>query len=848
MPLTRRCLPALVTALFTILLLAITSGCSHWLDRALPVRDQTVTLDGLARPAQVIFDRLGIPHIRAGSLEDVLFVQGYVTAQDRLFFMDFHRRLARGELAEILGKTLLPIDRFLRTIGMTRMAREEARLLDPETRGRIEAYAAGVNVYIDSLDGARPFGFSLLRYDPAPWSVEDSLALCKGMSWILDRKWLADIMRARLREELGAERAADLLLEAGPMNRPIVGVQGPSGKVHSSPTLPDPLVLETLSHFPGSEASESRASGHGSIWRLPALWTGSNNWVVSGARTETGMPLLANDPHLQHFMISIIYLCHLKVDAEGIDVIGGTFPGIPGIAIGRNDSIAWGFTTTWADSDDLFVEELHPEDPTLYRVGDEWHRVEVFTDRIAVRWARDVDHRSEWTRHGPIIKRTGRTCLALRWAGHDLPDNQMRSFLALNQATNWDEFNEALRSYRGGCFNAVYADIQGNIAYHLIGAVPIRASGDGSVPAPGADSEHDWVGMIPFDELPHVLNPPAGWLATANNKVVGSGYPHLITTCWEASYRQSRVAELLRSKPTFTVEDFKSLHGDRLSHPSRFLRDRLLAAASGEELATPKMLEALDRLRAWDGIMTPDSQAASIVYETLEAVTRRLLEPHLGSELFAEYRRSWPCQTHSVEMLLRDRPALWLPDGYGSYDELLLESLSDGLDRLRDRFGTKSQEEWAWGKIHALRFPWFIDWIFDTGGAVPLGGDDYTVNVAHPTASPDVQLIVGSITGGARELSGILADPESLDVAGGPCLRMIVDFSDLERSVYVLDRGQSEHPTSPHHRDQLPLWLRTEYYPMMTAWERIQAEQTAQLNLVPGPDFSGAGTGTKNNR
>jgi len=237
----RRSRAALVIILSSILLLCTSSGCSHWLDRTLPVRDRTVTLDGLARPAQVIFDRLGVPHIRAGSLEDALFIQGYVTAQDRLFFMDFHRRLARGELAEILGKTLLPIDRFLRTIGMSRMARQEARLLDPETRGRLEAYAAGVNAYIDSLEGARHFGFSLLCYDPRPWTVEDSLALCKGMSWILDRKWLADIMRARLRQELGPERAADLLLEAGPKNRPIVGVQESAVACLSAPPFSIPL-------------------------------------------------------------------------------------------------------------------------------------------------------------------------------------------------------------------------------------------------------------------------------------------------------------------------------------------------------------------------------------------------------------------------------------------------------------------------------------------------------------------------------------------------------------------------------------------------------------------------------
>jgi len=548
-------------------------------------------------------------------------------------------------------------------------------------------------------------------------------------------------------------------------------------------------------------------------------------------------------------MISIIYLCHLKVEAEGIDVIGGTFPGIPGIAIGHNGSIAWGFTTTWADSDDIFVEEFHPKDPAFYRVGDEWRRIEVFTDRIAVRWGRDVDHRSEWTRHGPIVRRDGRTGLALRWAGHDLPDNHVRSFLALNRASNWNEFLDAMRPYRGGCFNAVYADVEGNIGYHLIGAVPIRASGDGSVPMPGAGSEYDWVDMIPFDELPHVLNPPDGWLATANNKVVGAGYPHLITTCWEASYRQGRVAELLRAKPTHTLDDFKTIHGDHLSHPGLFLRDQILAASAGQKPSASNVLEAIDRLRSWDGRMTPDSQAASIIHETLETLTQRLLEPHLGSELFTEYKHTWPGRTHSVEMILGDRPARWLPDDYGSYDELLLESLTEALDRLRARFRTARQEKWAWGKIHSLRFPWLIDRIFDAGGAVPLGGDDYTVNVAHPTSSPDVQLIVRSISGDAKELGKILADPESLDVAGGPCLRMIVDFADLERSVYVLDRGQSEHPRSPHHRDQLPLWLHMEYYPMVTSWEQIQAEQTAHLHLVPGLVISGtgAGTGTKKN-
>ncbi|MFC1888907.1 penicillin acylase family protein [Thermodesulfobacteriota bacterium] len=811
------------------LLAVLTAGCAHIFDRTLPIRDRAIALNGLDHPVKVSFDRLGIPHISARSFEDALFAQGYVTAQDRLFFMDLLRRLVKGELAEIIGKTALPVDRFMRTVGLARVAGEEARHLDAETKARLEAYTAGVNAYITSLDGPRHFGFSFLFYDPEPWTVEDSLALGKGMSWQLDRMWLADLMRARLRETLGDDMAADLLLEAGPTNRPICGTPGASAV--ASPVLPpiDPVVSEALTDAGSMELP-------GALVRLlPALRTGSNNWVVSGSRTATGKPILANDPHLQHFMISMVYLCHLKVEAEGIDVIGGSFPGMPGIPIGHNGSIAWGFTTTWADSDDIFVEQFNPEDPSQYKVGDGWVGVEEFTDRIAVRWSRDVDHNSTWTRHGPVIRRSGDTGLALKWTSHAPPDNMARSFLGVSLAKNWDEFLDAFRDYKGGCFNAVYADAEGNIGYHLIGAVPVRASGDGSVPVAGPDSEHDWTGTIPFDELPHVLNPSSGWLATSNNRIIGPDYPNLITTCWEASYRQGRVAELLAAKEGFVVEDFQAIQADRFSRPGRSLRDGLIAASAKIEPVDPDLVEALGRLEDWDCLMTADSQAASIAYETLEVLTKRLLEPHLGPELFGEYRSTWPCLYHSVEMIVEGRIARWLPGAYGSYDELLLDSLAEALAILKNRFGTAKQERWAWGGIHALRFPWPVNKLFGTGKAIPLGGDDFTVNVAHPSESPDVLLLSRSMTGDPGKVGSFMPDPDSLDVAAGPCLRMIVDFDDLERSVYIVDRGQSEHPRSPHNKDQLDMWLDMQYYTMMTSPERIGAERTAHLHLVPAP-------------
>lgn len=826
---TRRLhLSALITGLAILAALSMT-GCAHLFDRTLPTRDRTIALDGLVHPVKVNFDELGIPHISARTFEDALFVQGYVTAQDRLFFMDLFRRLLKGELAEIIGKTALPVDRFMRTVGFVRMAREEASHLDDATRSHLEAYAAGVNAYIASIDGPRHFGFSFLMYDPDPWTIEDSLALAKGMSWQLDRMYLADLMRLRLREKIGDDMAADLLLEAGSMNRPICGSPGTASGPGASLPAVEASVVEALA---GIDPVEMPAS----LRRLlPVLRTGSNNWVVSGSRTETGKPLLANDPHLQHFMISMVYLCHLNVEAEGVDVIGGSFPGMPGVVIGHNGSIAWGFTTTMTDSGDLFVEQFNPEDPDQYRVDDDWVDVETFTDRIAVRWGRDVEHRSIWTRHGPVIRRSGDRGLALKWTSHTPPDNMARSFLGVGLAKNWEAFCDTFRDYKGGCFNAVYADVEGNIGYHLIGAVPIRAAGDGSVPVAGSSSEHDWTGTLDFDELPHVLNPASGWLATSNNRVVDSAYPHRITTCWEASYRQGRVAELLTAKETFTVADFQAIQADRLSLPGRFLRDALLDASSRKAPVDAGVLEALERIEAWDCMMDADSQAASIAYETFETLTRKLLEPHLGSEIFTEYRDAWPCRYHSIELIVGSRAPRWLPEAYGTYDELLLDALADALATLKKRFGTAKQERWAWGKIHALRFPWPINRLFGTGKAIPLGGGGNTVNVAHPSASPDVQLFGRSMIGDTGEMGDLVPDPESLDVAAGPSLRMIVDFDDLARSVYIIDRGQSEHPRSPHNKDQLGMWLDMQYYPMMTSKERIETARTTHLHLVPAP-------------
>ena len=520
-----RLLKPLALALGGLLLVALLAagGGYLWLRRSLPQTTGELRAPGLAAPVRVVRDRDGVPHITAESEADALFALGFVHAQDRLWQMEFQRRIGQGRLSELFGPATLSTDRFLRTLGVYRAAQSAFEALAPDTRALLEAYAAGVNASIEASAGSLPVEFVILGAEPEPWRPEDSLVWAKMMAWDLGGNWSEELLRASLEAQFGPEAAAELMPPSAADDPLIL----PDGGLGAAAAAPRDLAAQRDEGAPAAAApgearvyAELLAIGR----ELQALGfggehVGSNNWVVAGSRTASGKPLLANDPHLGARIPSIWYLAHIS--GGSIDAVGATLPGLPGIVIGHNAHIAWGVTNTNPDVQDLFIERINQRNEVLYR--GQWEPMTIIPERIRVKGEDDVELFVRVTRHGPLISDlidgTGQP-LAFRWTALDPEDGTLEAFLKVNRARNWDEFTAALRGYQAPMQNFVYADVEGNIGYYAPGALPVRARGDGTAPVEGWSGDYDWVGYAPFEALPHDYNPERGYIVTANNQVV----------------------------------------------------------------------------------------------------------------------------------------------------------------------------------------------------------------------------------------------------------------------------------------------------------------------------------------
>ncbi len=589
--------------------------------RAWPKIDGRVQAPGLQAPVTVIRDNWGIPHIYASNSHDLFFAQGYVHAQDRFWQMEFWRRIGSGRLAEILGEEALDRDRFIRTVGWHRTAAQELAQLDPEVRAVLEAYAEGVNAYISSHRGRLGLEFTLLgltgvKFEPEPWTPLNSLTWAKVMAWDLGGNRTDEILRAHIAARLGMD-AVDVLVPPYPEDHPVI--------------VPHPLTGATLEAVPDA-FFEAHFLGEGEE-------VGSNNWVVAGSRTETGMPLLANDPHLGIQMPSIWYEVGLHCEPVGPDcpfnVVGVSFASTPGVIIGHNDHIAWGVTNLGPDVQDLFIERVNPQNPNQYEYQGEWVDMEIVREEIRVAGREEPEVLFvRITRHGPIINDVvggteedwsfGWQPLAFSWTALQ-PGTLMKSVLLLDQATNWEEFREALSYWDVPSQNFVYADVEGNIGYQAPGRIPIRAAGDGSMPVPGWTGEYEWVGYIPFDELPRAFNPPEGYIVTANNAVVGPDYPYFISKDWAPGYRARRIVELIEADPSLSREDLQVIQGDS----SPVWAQEVLPYLRSLSTDDPRLAQALDLLRAWDGRAVRDSAGAAL----FEAFRVHLIDETFGDEL-----------------------------------------------------------------------------------------------------------------------------------------------------------------------------------------------------------------------
>jgi len=798
------------------------------LRRPLPKTRGTLRIKGLRGAVEILRDRWGVPHITARNVEDLIFAQGYVHAQDRLWQMELQRRYASGRLAEIFGEVALEADRFMRTIGLRRAAEAEWAHCDDEERRVLESYARGVNACIEMHRRRLPVEFTLLRFRPEPWTPTDSLVCMKLMAWQLSANWEAELLRAWLAAKVGPERAASLEPPVHPdtpaiVHSPEARSASPSVAAAQSrrPEALQEAYRQCVEHFAAARQTLPSLSFPIS----PLSSGGSNNWVVDGSHSASGAPLLANDPHLTLGIPSVWYECHLK--GGNIHVAGVSFAGIPGVVIGHNECIAWGMTTAWQDVQDLYIERFHPDDPRLYEFRGQWEEAQVVREEIRVKGRREpVVEEVVITRHGPIISKLvgEERPLALRWTALE-PGHMVRSAMGCQRARNWEEFTAALRDWSCPPHNFVYGDVEGNIGYVQAGWVPLRAQGFGLVPVPGWTGEYEWTGYLPFEELPQAYNPPQGWLATANHKVVDEHYPHFLSGDWEHSLRAQRIVELLHSRQKHTVADFQAMQIDDLSPLARRVQPVLSAVKPENEVAR----RALAFIRRWDCRMSVESVAASIYVTWLLCFLHRILDEPLGELADAVIGLSFvPLGRTSffgmrtslltLHLLTADPPPAWVvmaaPQAVDPRQEVLRQALDEAIGLLRMELG-EDMEGWSWGRLHQVAFnhplgsiKW-LSWLFNRG-PYPLGGDhDTLLRAAFAPRFP---------------FRPVLACDS---------LRMVCDLSDWRRSVIVTSSGQSGHPASRHYADQIPLWLRGEYRPML--WDRadIEREAEAELMLVP---------------
>jgi len=533
--------------------------------RAFPQASGRIALDGLRGTVEVMRDQWGIPHIYAQNDLDLFFAQGFVHAQDRLWQMEFNRRAASGRLSEIFGPVTLDTDRFLRTVGLRRAAEVEAAQLDDETKRVLQAYVDGVNAYIASRRGRLPLEFALLRYVPEPWSPVDAVAFGKLMAWTLSGNWDSEILRAHLLSRFG-EAGVARLMPAYPDEMPVIVPAGADYRPFRSAA-----ALRLAAHAPARNG------------------TGSNNWVIAGSRTTTGAPILANDPHLEAAMPSIWY--EMDLSSERFHVAGATFAGAPGVIIGHNERIAWGVTNAGPDVQDLYLERFDPDDPARYEFQGQWERATVVEESIIVKGRRDpVILPVRITRHGPILNGVVDgldAFVALRWTAL-MPGTILGSVLRLDQARNWEEFREALRLWTVPAQNFVYADTDGNIGYQLPGRIPVRAKGNGLLPVPGWTGEYEWVGEIPFDELPSSFNPERGYIITANNRIIPDDYTHFIAAEWDPGFRAQRIETMLTAQPKVSPEVVADMQLDTSSLPAQ----AILRALRGVQIGRARSIIA----------------------------------------------------------------------------------------------------------------------------------------------------------------------------------------------------------------------------------------------------------------
>ncbi|MCE9530633.1 MAG: penicillin acylase family protein [Planctomycetes bacterium] len=747
----------------------------------LPKLDGDVPLAGLREPVEVIRDRWGVAHIYAKNAADLFFAQGFIAAQDRLFQIDLWRRQGVGEMAEVFGPDYLPADRFARLLKYRGDMKAEWASYSPDTKEIATSFANGINACIDQLGDKLPIEFQILGYKPKKWQPEDVLGRMSGI--YMSQNFRNEIQRAQLIAAVGIEKARWL----APVD---------PAREYTSPLNDDELKAVNKNILADYEAATKGLS-------FKPSKSESNNWVVSGEHSSSGKPLLASDPHRAIALPSLRYLVHLN--APGWNVIGAGEPGLPGVAIGHNDKIAWGFTIIGTDQADFFVEETNPEDPDEYRANGRWEKMTVVKETIAVKDGKNSSVELRYTRHGPVFyhDKKRHRAYALRWVGNDPGGAAYLGSLAVGRAQDQKSFLEALKRWKIPGLNFVYADVEGNIGWIAAASTPIRPKHDGLLPVPG-DGGFEWSGFLDVADLPQSFNPKIGWLATANHKILPEGYKHQIGYEFSPPYRFQRIRDSLTSKDKWELNDFKAIQHDDLTIPGV----KLAGLVKAVDLRDPQLEPFKKTLVEWDGKLALDAKAGP-----LYAFWLRELQESFANQYPKEHKGIFNTLSGLPVMLaaLESADRHWFgPDSKNARDERLRTTFAAAVKKLQALPEAKQNR---WGSLHGVTFH-------------------------HGLANLD-PILAKAFNVGPFERTGDVNTPnntrydDKFQQIHGASYRHLIDLDDWDRTIATSTPGQSGQPGSPHYADLAPLWAKGEYFPLLFSRKKIDDVTGHRLQLKP---------------
>jgi penicillin amidase len=749
--------------------------------KGLPDYNREIKLERMLNQVTVYRDAYAVPHIYAESEEDLYRATGYIMAQDRLWQMDLFRRATTGRLSEIFGSDLIETDLLMRALRIPEKSQLVLSRQEPEVLKALEAFADGVNQFIQMHQDNLPLEFSLLGYKPENWAPEHSVNLIGYMAWDLTFPWRVEVLLFKISQKIGIDH---------PKFRDLI---------------PDLSLQKTLAY---PEFRLEKAELDLNLHLLPPsqklvelgleVFSGSNNWAVAGKKSVTGKPLFANDMHLGLFVPGIWYQMHQVIEGK-LNVTGVCLAGEPAVVAGHNQWIAWGMTNAMVDDMDFYLETIHPENPDLYLYNREWRKMEVRKEKILIKGGEIEERTLRFTHRGPIIsgfKNISEHALSMRWIGNEF-SNEVSSVYWLNRARNWEEFKQAARSFFAISQNINYADVEGNIGLYYCAGVPLR-KGEGLFVVPGDTDEYDWTGFVPFEELPHVYNPESGYVSSANNRPVDETYPYYISYWFLQPHRIDRIREMLEAREKLSIDDFKAMHADLRSKLVKGILEEILDELKCLEDLNTTEREALDLLLSWQGELKEDSPAATLFEKMQLHLIKNLTQDELGEELFDEFLMCSLLHRNLLARLFSSRHSLWCDDvntddATEDFSWVVEKSFRDTVLDLVKELGEKP-EDWEWGKVHQLY-------------------------LAHPIGSVKILDLVFRLNRGPFPVGGSYHtvcpfgyDFKLFQSRNGASHRHIFSLADWDESLTVIPTGVSGIPASPHYCDQTSLYLENRYH------------------------------------